>query len=98
MIVSFLGFLLLGLLLVSLIWGHFVCDKLYVCTDSGGAGDFLIPLGGWYHPEHGDTLAEGVTERTLWGIWWSLAGIAVAVSGMIPGILYLKMNQIDGQE
>jgi hypothetical protein len=96
-VTTFVGAQMMLLILCSFIWGQFVTDKLYNCTDEVGF-DFLRP-GNWVHGnveyvekvDDGrsmsmpDTIKVGWSKTGLWSLWLAMFGPSLVIS-VLPAI------------
>jgi hypothetical protein len=91
---KFGALLLLCALGCTALWGLFVTDRLYNCTDPGWL-DFLFP-GHWvHHPvavahlvagrymSEPDTIRAGWSITGLWCLWFSFVVISLVVSFLL---------------
>jgi hypothetical protein len=90
--VKFVIVLAVAMAVCAMIWGAFVTDTLYNCTDAVGF-DYLQP-GNWVHGHvafvshvaagrsmsEPDTIKEGWSEAGLWGLWMLFFACSLAAS------------------
>ena len=91
-IVKFVIVLVVMTVIFSLIWGEFITDTLYNCTDPVGC-DYLHP-GDWVHDRvvsvshvvtspsmsGPDTIKEGWSVSGLWALWLSFFIVSLVFS------------------
>jgi hypothetical protein len=93
---TFVGVLVVMLILCTNVWGQFVTDRLYNCTDAVGF-DFLQP-GNWVHGHieyvekiaprsmsEPDSIKMGWSNVGLWTLWYSMFGASLIIS-ILPAV------------
>ena len=94
----------LGLLttIFSVVWGVFITDSVYNCTDAVGF-DYLQP-GNWVHSSvafvkqvragrsmsEPDTIKEGWSVPALWALWVAFFGSSVVASAFLARVFPLQ--------
>lgn len=86
------------------LWGQFVTDQLYNCTDLGWL-DFIFP-GDWvHHPvtvagvvagrsmNEPDTIREGWSVAGLWCLWFSFVGLSLVISFLLARFPWIPSRQ-----
>jgi hypothetical protein len=93
-VATFVVVFAMATVIFTMIWGAFVTDRLYNCTDAVGL-DYVQP-GNWVHGQvafvrdvragrsmtEPDTIKEGWSRAGLWALWLTFFGCSVVVSAL----------------
>jgi len=76
-------------IIAALIWGAVAVDKLFVCTDSVGAIDFIPPF---VHSCCGDHYVASPVY--VWTLWALLVFLALAIPALAFGLLAVASSRM----